>query len=301
MSNDSPHDQADATPLRASLWPFAAAAGVALLLWAERRRSLRQPTAALDGHGGERLVASLAMAGLSAGVAHLAMTPIVAPLARRAERERVGLVQRVPAPAWLQDAAAVVLLDYTLYWWHVLEHRASWLYRFHQVHHADLALDASTALRFHFGEFLASVPWRAAQLAAIGASPRAVRTWQRLTVLSVLFHHSNVRLPLWLERRLATVVMTPRLHGIHHSVVVSEQDSNWSSGLTLWDRVHGTYRANVPQADIEIGVAARRDAEDVSLRRSLAMPLEPIPPARFPDGRTPVSAEAPVGRDVMLG
>jgi sterol desaturase/sphingolipid hydroxylase (fatty acid hydroxylase superfamily) len=203
------------------------------------------------------------------------MAPVVEPLSRRAERERLGLVQRLPAPVWLRNAIAVVLLDYALYWWHVLEHRASWLYRFHQVHHADFALDSSTALRFHFGEFLASAPWRAAQVAVIGASPRALRTWRRLTVVSALFHHSHVRLPLSLERRLASVVMTRRLHGIHHSVGVSEQDSNSSRGLTLRDRLHGTYRANVPQDDIEIGVAAYREPKDVSLPRSLAVPREP--------------------------
>lgn len=300
MPHEGPTDRPEPASTRGSLWPLVAAVGVGLLLWTERRRALRDTSAALDGHHGERLATSLAMAGLSAAAAQVAMAPVVEPLSRRAEREGVGLVQRLPAPVWLRDAVAVVLLDYTLYWWHVLEHRSSWLYRLHQVHHADLALDASTALRFHFGEFLASVPWRAAQVAVIGASPRALRVWQRLTVVSVLFHHSNMRLPLWLERKLATLVMTPRLHGIHHSVVVSEQDSNWSSGLTIWDRLHGTYRANVPQDDIEIGVAAYREHEDVTLARSLAMPLEAAPPARFPGGRVPVSAAASVASDVMV-
>lgn len=279
----------------------AAAAGVGLLMWAERRRSLRERPKALQGREDERLVTSLAMAGVSAAAAHVAMSPVVAPLAERAERRRVGVTQWLTAPPWARDALAVVLLDYTLYWWHVLEHRASWLYRFHQVHHADLALDSTTALRFHFGEFLMSVPWRAAQVIVIGASPRAVRVWQRLTMLSVLFHHANLRLPLWLERRLALVVMTPRLHGIHHSVVVAEQDSNWSSGLTLWDRLHGTYRANVPQGDIEIGIAAYRDPEDVTLARSLAMPLQALPLARFPDGTVPTRVDAPVPCYVLLG
>ena len=303
MSHEAASETAEHGSERAPGWAraCAAVAGVGLLLWAERRQSLRERSPRLDGREGERLVTNLAIAGLSAAATHVAMTPVVEPLSRWVERRQAGLAQRLPGPTWLRDAIAVVLLDYTLYWWHVLEHRVSWLYRFHQVHHADLALDTTTALRFHFGEFLASVPWRAAQIAVIGASPRALRLWQRLTMMSVLFHHSDVRLPLWLERRLASVVMTPRLHGIHHSVVVSEQDSNWSSGLTFWDRLHGTYRANVPQDDIEIGVAAYRDPDDVTLARSLAMPLEPVPPARFPDGRVPARVDAPTSRDVLLG
>ncbi len=270
------------------------------LLWAERRRALRPSTAPVRDHQRERVVTNLVMAGLTAAAAHAAMTPVVEPLSRRVERDRLGLVQQLPAPAWMRDAVAVVLLDYTLYWWHVVEHRVQWLYRFHQVHHADLALDTSTALRFHFGEFLTSVPWRAGQVRVIGVSLRALQTWQRLTMLSVLFHHSNVRLPLGLERVLARLVMTPRLHGIHHSIVAAEQDSNWSSGLTLWDRLHGTYRANVPQAEIAIGVPAYRSPDDVTLAKSVAMPAQPLPAWRLPDGSVPGRTSAVENRRELL-
>ena len=265
-------------------WSFGAlvAGAVTGLAIAERRRALRAASRA-GGRNIEarphhnRVITNLAIAGITAAVSQLAMTPVVGPLSKWTERRGVGLTQRLPLPRWARDVVAVLLLDYTLYWWHVLEHRAPLLYRFHQVHHADLELDVSTAVRFHAGEFIASVPWRAAQIVVIGASPRAFAHWQRLTMLSVLFHHSNVRLPIALERRLAALVVTPRLHGIHHSNVAAEQDSNWSSGLTLWDRAHGTLRANVPQDEIEIGVAAYRHPRDVSLARSLAMPFEPLP------------------------
>ena len=266
------------------------------LLWAERRRGLRRPPSRVREREGERVVTNLVMAGLTAAVTHIAMEPGVAPLAERAGRRRAGLVQWLPLPDLVRDAAAVLLLDYTLYWWHVAEHRLPFLYRFHQVHHADLALDSTTALRFHFGEFLASVPWRAGQVVLIGASPRALRVWQRLTMLSVLFHHSNVRLPLRVERALARLVMTPRLHGIHHSMRREEQDSNWSSGLTLWDRAHGTYRANVAQEGLEIGVAAYREPAEVALAPSLVMPLRPLPP--LPD--EPPRVEAGVPRERLL-
>lgn len=295
------HASGKAPAARIGVLAAAAAAGLGLLLWAERRRALRERAVGVEGHEAERVATNLAIAGLSAAAIELTMAPVVEPLSAWAERSRTGLVQHLRVADWARDAIAVVLLDYTLYWWHVVEHRVPLLYRFHQVHHADLELDTTTALRFHFGELLASVPWRAAQIAIIGAGPRAVRVWQRLTMLSVLFHHSNARLPLWLERRLANVVMTPRLHGIHHSIVPEEQDSNWSSGLTLWDRLHGTYRANVPQAAIEIGVAARRSPADVTLARSLAMPFETLPAPLLPDGRAPTAHGTDAPRDVLAG
>ena len=108
--------------------------------------------------------------------------------------------------------APVIMMDYTLYCWHVLIHRVPALWRFHAVHHVDLDMDASTALRFHFGEMAMSVPYRAAQVAMIGVSPRALSIWQALLFLSVMFHHSNVRLPRSFERWLVRFIVTPRMH-----------------------------------------------------------------------------------------
>lgn len=272
---------------------IVAAAGLALLVWAERRHRLRTAPQAVDERSTERVATNLAIAGLTAAAVQLTMAPVVEPLSRWVERKGIGLTQRMRGPAWARDAVAVLLLDYTLYWWHVVEHRSALLYRLHQVHHADLALDTTTAARFHFGELLTSVPWRSGQVLLIGASPRALRTWERLTMASVLFHHSNLRLPVWMERLLAMLIMTPRLHGIHHSIVQHEQDSNWSSGLTLWDRLHGTFRDDVPQASIEIGVPAYRSPDDVTLERSLTMPMHRLPPWRLPDGSVPVRADTP--------
>ena len=282
------------------LFGIVAAGIAAALLVTERRRALRAAPRNVEHREPERVTTNLMMAGLTTAVTHVAMTPVVEPLTRWVVRERVGLTQRLPIPRWLRDALAVLLLDYTLYWWHVVEHRIPALYRFHQVHHADLELDVSTGARFHFGEFITSVPWRAAQVVVIGASPRALGLWQRLTMLSVMFHHSNVRLPLGVEHVLARIIMTPRLHGIHHSIVAEEQNANWSSGLTLWDRLHGTYRANVPQQEIEMGVPAYREPEDVNLPRSLTMPLRPLPPWRLPDGTIPRHLQTPAPTNRLL-
>lgn len=258
------------------------------LTWAERRRALRA-----DVEPKERRVArNLVVAAVSAAAVQVAERPIVRPLARWVERRRIGVLHRLPLPSWLRTAFAVVLMDYTLYWWHVAEHRVPWLWRCHAVHHVDLDLDASTALRFHFTELVASVPWRAAQVTVIGVTPSALVLWQRLLMLSILFHHSNVRLPIGVERWLGHLVVTPRLHGIHHSIVEEETNSNWSSGLTLWDRLHGTLKGNVPQQEITIGLPAYRDPDEVTLPRILVMPftdhraLEELPsggvPAREP-------------------
>lgn len=245
------------------------------LLWLERRRPLRR---AIEPKL-TREARNLAVAAVSAAALQLAERPVIEPLTALVERRRWGLLKRARLPVWLEVALAIGLLDYTLYLWHVLTHRLPFLWRFHVVHHIDLDLDASTALRFHFAELALSVPWRAAQVSLLGVSPLSFSVWQTLLFLSIMFHHSNLRLPINFERRLNRLIVTPRMHGIHHSIVREETDSNWSSGLTLWDYLHGTLRLNVPQEEITIGVPAYRQPEEVGLLEILVMPLTAERPA----------------------
>ena len=264
----------------------AAVIGIAALglSLTERRKPLRRPTQARTG----RSASNLALGAISLATVALVEAPLTRPLAARAARKRSGLVQRFPLPAWARDAAAVLLMDYTIYLWHVATHKVPFLWRFHLVHHIDLDLDTTTALRFHGADMAISAPVRAAQVAAIGVSPRALGTWQRWFFLSILFHHSNVRLPKRFERILARFVTTPRMHGIHHSAVRDETGSNWSSGFAIWDHLHRTFRCDVPQSEIAIGVPAYRAPEDLGVKSSLALPFGPerdawsAPPLRKP-------------------
>ena len=261
------------------------AGGAVALFAAERRRPLRRQTQPEP----RRTLRNLALGALSMAVVNLVERPVVDPLAGAAKRRRRGLVQFLPAPVWLRDAAAFLLMDYTIYLWHVGTHRIPFLWRLHLVHHIDRDLDSTTALRFHAFDMAVSTPYRALQVALIGASPRALKLWQGWFFMSVLFHHSNLRLPARLERVLARVVTTPRMHGIHHSSVQDETDSNWSSGLALWDHLHGTFRFDVPQREITTGVPAYRSPEDMRLVTALRLPF-----VRQRDAWTPRPGGPPV-------
>ncbi len=245
------------------------AVAAAALVWAERRRPLRRATEPAN----RRDARNLAFALGSAAAVRLAEAPVATRLTALVDRRGWGLVPCLRLPPLLEVALAGVLLDYTLYVWHVLTHRVPVLWRLHRVHHADLDLSATTALRFHALEMLASVPWRAAQIVIIGAAPLALSVWQTATLLAILFHHSNLRLPHALERRLVRLIVTPRMHGIHHSIVPAETHANWGTIFSLPDVLHGTARLDVPQRALTIGVPALRDPAALRLSDLVRLPF----------------------------
>jgi sterol desaturase/sphingolipid hydroxylase (fatty acid hydroxylase superfamily) len=220
-----------------------------------------------------RIARNLGLAGLGLALLSLLQAPLLLPVAEWARLHDFGLLNRVSLPRGAEVALGVLLLDYTLWHWHWLTHRVPFLWRFHLVHHVDLDLDASTALRFHFGELALAVPYRLMQVALIGADPFAVALWQLLLGTSILFHHSNLRLPWGVERVLVRLIVTPRMHGIHHSDYENETNSNWSSVLSAWDYLHGTLVLSVPQRAVAIGVPTYGDPREVTLGKVLCLPF----------------------------
>lgn len=213
------------------------------------------------------------VAGVSLAFMTLLQAPLLAPLSRTVAEHHVGVLNAIALPRGVAVVVAILLLDYTLWFWHWANHRVPFLWRFHLAHHVDRDLDSSTALRFHFGELALSIGYRALQIAVIGADPWAVWLWQTLLFGAILFHHANVRLPVGFERVLVRFVVTPRMHGIHHSDRRDETDSNWSSLLSCWDYLHRTLVLDVPQREITIGVAAWSRPEGITLGRVLALPF----------------------------
>ena len=216
---------------------------------------------------------NLAVGAMAAVTVSLLETPFTVPVAIAATRHGWGMTALLGGPSALRAVVAIVLLDYTLYIWHIAAHHVPFLWRFHLVHHVDLDLDASTGIRFHAGELALSVPWRLAQIVVIGVTPVTLAIWQALTLASVLFHHSNTALPPAVERALGWFVVTPTMHAIHHSTRDVQRNRNFSSGLALWDRVHRTLRLDASASDVEIGIAGYHEPTTVTLGRILELPL----------------------------
>jgi sterol desaturase/sphingolipid hydroxylase (fatty acid hydroxylase superfamily) len=216
---------------------------------------------------------NLALSVLAFAVSAVLVRPAVLRTMGWSRGQHLGLVYLMEMPPWVRSLLVFLLLDLSFYYWHRLNHEWPALWRFHNVHHCDPDLGVSTSFRFHFVEVALSTVFRVVQVSVIGASLSTYAAYEVVFQLSTLFHHSNVRLPIRLERLLNRILVTPRMHGIHHSQVRDETSSNYSVALSWWDRLHRTLRLNVPQARIVIGVPGYSAPEDNQLRRLLSMPF----------------------------
>jgi sterol desaturase/sphingolipid hydroxylase (fatty acid hydroxylase superfamily) len=200
----------------------------------------------------------------------------------------LGAVLLLPLPGWGRFAAGFVLMDLTFYYWHRANHRIRVLWRFHNVHHVDPDLDISTSFRFHFGEIAYSSVFRIFQVLLIGINPLTYVVYEAVFSAETMFHHTNIRLPVDLERWLNKLIVTPRMHGIHHSVVGSETNSNYSVIFPWWDRLNRTLMLNVPQASIKVGVPGYQAEKDNRLWSLITMPfVRQKHYWRFADGKAP--------------
>jgi sterol desaturase/sphingolipid hydroxylase (fatty acid hydroxylase superfamily) len=166
-------------------------------------------------------------------------------------------------------------LDLIIYLQHIVFHKVPLLWRLHRMHHADLDIDVTTGVRFHPFEILISLAIKIAVVIVLGIPVLAVVLFEVVLNATSMFNHANAAMPLWLDRVLRLVLVTPDMHRVHHSVVRSETDSNFGFNLPWWDRLFGTYRPE-PAAGhdgITIGLPIFRDARELRLDRLLTQPF----------------------------
>ena len=184
----------------------------------------------------------------------------------------LGLLNMIGLPGWLETAVAILVLDLAWYVTHVSLHRFGWMWRHHAIHHSDPAVDVTTSVRQHPGETLIRYLYTASFALAVGASPEAFAIYRVWSVLNALLEHANIRLPERLDAALATVIVSPDTHKVHHSRERALHDSNYSNIFTLWDRLFGTWTPRVLGRGVDYGLA---DGDAKDRQRLAALLAEP--------------------------
>ncbi len=224
---------------------------------------------------GRHDLANLGLGVFNALVVSLLFATATLGITTWAEDVGFGLLNVIELTPWIAALSAVVLFDAWQYVWHRLNHRVPFLWRFHAVHHADADLDASAGLRFHTGEILLSSVARLAVLPLLGMTLGHVLLYETILLPVILFHHSNIRVPESLDRWLRLLIVTPWMHWVHHSDWQPETDSNYSSILSVWDRIFRSFRLRRNPGTIHLGLGLA-EPEWRTIRGMMLMPLRSV-------------------------
>lgn len=261
--------------LRFSVFAGILAAMAALELLIPRRK--------LTAAKGRRWLTNLTIVGIDSALVRL-MGALAVPLAAvatamYAEQQGWGLFNLVELPFWVEFVLALLILDFAIWLQHLVSHKVPIFWRLHQMHHADRDIDVSTAIRFHPIEIALSMLWKILLVLVFGPAAVAVVAFEVILNGCAMFNHANIALPRWLDAALRTVIVTPDMHRVHHSVIRREHDSNYGFNLSVWDRMFGTY-THAPEGGhqgMTIGLPAYQDEGPTRIGWSLWLPFKDLP------------------------
>ena len=172
---------------------------------------------------------------------------------------------------------SVILLDMIIYWQHRLFHTVPLLWRFHKMHHADSHVDTTTGLRFHPVEIAISLGVKAAAVALLGIPAVAIVIFEVALNGFALFNHANIRLSQKWDDKVGRVLITQRLHRIHHSQAKAESNSNYGFSVSWWDRLFNSFTPRAQYSDETLPIG-QKDVpavkENASIRALLMQPFK---------------------------
>mgnify|MGYP006272686629 CR=1 FL=1 len=251
-----------------------------------------------------------ALAGMNAGVAAL-FSGLTLAVVTLGEARGWGILRWLQLEALADDVGptavgiawgllALLLLDGWHYGFHVLAHKTPLLWKLHAVHHTDPDVDATTAMRFHCGEIAAQCFMSLPVYLLLGVGMSHVLLYNVVLLPVALFHHANVNVPERVDRAMRWLIVTPRMHIVHHSKWTPETDSNFAAVLSIWDRVFGTFRRRPDPRTIDLGLDGFEPQHVYRLRGMLAQPVSgaksehgtPPDPQHLPS-QTAASASSP--------
>lgn len=222
-----------------------------------------------------RWATNWAMVALDTAIVRLLFPAAAVGAALDADAQGWGLLNVQGVAEWVAVLVSVAVLDFAIWFQHLVFHKVPVLWRLHRVHHADRDVDVSTGFRFHPVEIALSMAIKIGVVYALGAPALAVLLFEVILNGCAMFNHANIRLPAVVERPLRWLLITPDLHRIHHSVHRAEHDTNFGFSVSWWDRLFGTYTAEPRdgQETMTLGLSDHQDEAPTRLWWSLAFPF----------------------------
>ncbi len=172
---------------------------------------------------------------------------------------RWGIFNQLNAPFWFEFLLGILILDFSLFFWHFINHKIKFFWRFHQAHHSDDVFDPTTAIRFHIGELSLSFVYKCILVGLLGLQPFSVLVFEVIFTVFNFFIHSRIILPNKALIEFEKIFVSPRMHLIHHSVEVAEQQKNFGTVFSFWDHQCKSFLSKNVSSDYPTGRLGKKN------------------------------------------
>lgn len=245
---------------------------------------VRWPRRQLKSKRTQRWVANIGLSVINATAMRVLIPFAGVATALWAQQYDIGLFNQLGWPGQLELMLFVLLFDLTIYWQHRIFHMVPILWRFHRVHHTDEDYDLTTGSRFHPVSMLISAILKIGLVILLGPSVLAVLSAEILLNLTSMFNHSNIRLPLRIDKLLRNIFVTPDMHRIHHSQNSGEHNRNFGFNFSFWDKIFGSYTQNAEQSQEEM-IIGINGFKGKATHKLLPLLIQPLQRGEFPNSK----------------
>lgn len=196
-------------------------------------------------------------------------------IAALVEEHRFGFLNIVSTYPAIEVVLVFIIIDLAVYLFHKALHTHPLLWKFHLVHHSDMAVDVTTSVRHHIVEALMLAMLIAMLILLLGAPVISIFIYQVVHFVISIFSHANIRLPPSIDRILRFTIITPDFHRTHHSADKRYTNSNYGNVLTWWDYLFDSYQTRTQdnQESMMLGLEYYRSSREQIIDRLITQPF----------------------------
>ena len=185
-----------------------------------------------------------------------------------------GLLYLFAIPVWAKIIITLFFLDFFgQYAPHYLMHKIKWMWKFHMVHHSDTKVDVTTGTRHHPGEWLFRESFTVIGVLVMGVPVGYYFLYRSVAAFFTHFTHANIRVPLWLDKPLSWIFISPNMHKVHHHFERPFTDTNFANIFSLWDRIFGTFAYEDPR-NLTYGLDVLEGSNDEDIGYQFRIPFD---------------------------
>jgi alkylglycerol monooxygenase len=148
--------------------------------------------------------------------------------------------------SWLTFLIAFIVLDFSGYWVHRINHEYNIFWNNHIIHHSSEEFNLACALRQSISSFVRIFTVFLLPAAFLGVPTEVIAVVGPVHLFAQFWYHTqHIKRMGWLEY----IIVTPAHHRVHHAINPIYLDKNYGQIFIFWDKLFGTFQeelANVP-------------------------------------------------------